>query len=122
MTVQELSRLHRGYIELSDRFKATWTYNVYVDSFSPAALSGVVFLTGESMVSEDKGANFGPEMKALAKSFKGRLGGNETPFIYTLPGKELAPQVTKPEGIKGKGVAVEITDWQNLDAVLEAMK
>ncbi len=30
MTVQELSRLHRGYIDLSDRFKATWTYNQFL--------------------------------------------------------------------------------------------
>lgn len=102
--------------------KATWTYNVYVDSFSPASLSGVVFLSGASMVADDEGKNFGPEMAALAKSFKGRLGGDEIPFFYTVPGKALAPQVAKPEGIKGKSVAVEITDWRNLDAVLEAMK
>ncbi|MGC6565603.1 MAG: hypothetical protein ACON38_08325, partial [Akkermansiaceae bacterium] len=102
--------------------KATWTYNVYVDSFSPAVLSGVVFLTGKSMVSEDKGANFGPEMTALAKSFKARLGGDDVPFIYTVPTKALAPKVIKPEGTKGKSTAVEITDWQRLDEVLKALE
>lgn len=30
MTVQELSRLHRGYIELSERFKATWTFHQFL--------------------------------------------------------------------------------------------
>jgi hypothetical protein len=102
--------------------KGGWTYNVYVDSFSPAVLSGVVFLTEESMVSEDKGANFGPEMTALAKSFKARFGGDDVPFIYTVPAKALAPKVIKPEGIKGKSTAVEITDWQRLDEVLKALE
>jgi len=54
---------------------ATWTYNVYVHCFTPAALSGIVFLSGESMVADDQGANFGPEISALANCFKAKVGG-----------------------------------------------
>ena len=31
MTVQELSKLHRAYIDLSDRFKAAWTFHQFVE-------------------------------------------------------------------------------------------
>lgn len=105
--------------------EATWIYNVYVHCFTPAVLSGVVFLTGEAMVAEDQGANFGPEMAALAKSFKSRFTlwqkDADVPFIYTVPGKSLAPKITRPEGIKGESTAVEINDWQDLGGVFEAV-
>ncbi len=105
--------------------KATWTYNVYVHGFTPAALSGVVFLTSESMTAEDQGANFGPEMSALANCFKARftLGqeGEDIPFIYTVPSKTLAPKRTLPKGIKGESTAVELNDWLELGGVLKAV-
>jgi len=90
---------------------ATWTYNVYVHCFTPAALSGIVFLTSESMVADDRGANFGPEMSALANSFKTLFGGNDVPFLYTMPGKALAPKLTQPNGIKGKSTACQVDHW-----------
>jgi len=104
--------------------KATWTYNVYVHCFTPTALSGIVFLSSESMVAEDQGANFGPEMSALANCFKTRFAlgqdGEDTPFIYTVPSKKLAPRLTQAVGIKGKNIAVELHDWLELGGVLEA--
>jgi len=105
--------------------KATWTYNVYVHCFTPAALSGVVFLSSESMVADDQGANFGPEMSALANCFKSRFAlgqdGEDIPFVYTVPGKTLAPKLTQPEGIKGQSIAVEIGDWLEVGGVIEAV-
>jgi hypothetical protein len=104
---------------------ATWTYNVYVHCFTPAALRGVLFLTGESMVAEDQGANFGPEMSALANCLKARFAlghnGEDIPFLYTVPSKTLAPKLTKPKAIKGKSVAVELNDWSDVSGVLEAV-
>jgi sialate O-acetylesterase len=105
--------------------EATWTYNVHVHCFTPAALSGIVFLTGESMVAGDQGANFGPEMAALAKSFKTRFTlwqkDGDIPLIYTVPGKSLAPRITRPQGISRKSTAVELNDWQDLGGVFEAV-
>ncbi len=104
---------------------ATWTYNVYVHCFTPAALSGILFLTGDAMAAGDKVADFGPEMSALANSFKTRFAlgreGEDIPFIYTVPSKTLAPELTQPEGIKGRSAAVEIDDWREFDGVLEAV-
>jgi len=104
---------------------ATWTYNVYVHCFTPAALGGLVFLSSESMVADDQGANFGPEMSALANCFKTRfaLGQDreDIPFIYTVPSKTLAPKLTQPEGIKGQSIAVEIGDWLEVGGVIKAV-
>jgi hypothetical protein len=105
--------------------KATWTYNVYMHCFTPAALSGIVFLSSESMVADDQGANFGPEMSALANCFKTRFtlwqDGEDIPFVYTVPSKTLAPKLTQPEAIKGKSAAVELHDWLELGGVIEAV-
>lgn len=104
---------------------ATWTYNVYVYCFTPAALSGMVFLTGESMVADDQGSNFGPEISALANSLKARFAlgqeGEDIPFFYTIPNKTLAPRITQPHAIKGKGTAVQLGDWLEVDGVLDAV-
>jgi|APSaa5957512622_1039677.scaffolds.fasta_scaffold01457_2 hypothetical protein len=100
--------------------KATYVYNVYVHSFTPAALKGVIFLTSESMVKEAGGANFGPEMTALAKSFKSRFGDQDAEFIYTIPSKTLAPKITTPAAIAGKSTAVEIGAWSDVAKVIEA--
>jgi hypothetical protein len=91
--------------------QATMTYNVYVDCFSPGQVSGVVFLCGNKMIADAQGANFGPEMSALANCFKSRLGGDDVPFFYTLPTAALAPKITKPQAIKGTNTALEITEW-----------
>jgi len=105
--------------------KATWTYNVYVHCFTPAALSGIVFLSSESMLADDQGANFGPEMSALANCFKTRFAlgqdGEDIPFIYTVPSKTLAPKITQPKAIKGKSTAAEIGDWLELEKVIDAV-
>jgi hypothetical protein len=97
--------------------KATQVYNIYVCPFSPAALKGIVFITSDGMTADDGGANFGPEISALAGSFKTKFGGDDIPFIYTLPGKDQAPKLTKPDKIAGKSVGVE----GGIDAVLDAV-
>ncbi len=104
---------------------ATFEYNVYVHCFTPAALSGILFLTGESMVADDQGENFGPEMTALANCFKTRFtlwqNDEDIPFVYTVPSKALAPKLTQPEGSKGESTAVEIGDWLELGGVIKAV-
>jgi hypothetical protein len=88
--------------------QSTKTYNVYVDCFSPGQVSGIVFLTANAAIAEQQGSNFGPEMSALANCFKAKLGGDDVPFIYTLPTASLAPKITKPQSIKGPATAIEI--------------
>ena len=104
---------------------ATFAYNVYVHSLAPASMSGILFLTGDSMVADDAGAHFGPEMSALANSFKTRFtlwqDGGDIPFFYTTPSKALAPKINRPEGIKGESTAVEIGAWPELGGVIEAV-
>ena len=91
--------------------QATATYNVYVDCFSPAQVSGIVFLSGNAAIAEQQGANFGPEMSALVNCFKAKLGGDDVPFFYTIPTTALAPKITKPQSIKGTSTAMEIDQW-----------
>jgi len=110
---------------------ACFEYNVYMYCFTPATLNGIVFITGKAMVA-DGGANFAPEMTVLANSFKTRFGlepgqdgswksgNNDIPFIYTLPDKTLAPEITVPK-IKGTSTAVEISDWADATKVIEAL-
>ncbi|NIP93346.1 MAG: hypothetical protein GWO24_07780, partial [Akkermansiaceae bacterium] len=50
--------------------KASQVYNVMVHSFTPAAFKGLIFLCSDQMVEADGGANFGPELSALANSWK----------------------------------------------------
>jgi hypothetical protein len=100
--------------------KATYVYNVYVHSFTPAALKGVIFLTSPSMVEAGDGANFGPEMAALAKSFKAKFGDKDAEFVYTVPSKTLSPKITAPKAIEGKSTAIEIGEWSEVGKVIEA--
>ncbi len=100
---------------------ATQIYNIYVHPFAPTALSGVIFLTGESMFREDEGVNFGPEMAAVVKTFKTSFGG-DVPVIYTVPAKELIPKLTMPANIEGKSTAVEISDWKDMSGVIEELR
>ncbi len=103
---------------------ATFEYNVYMHSLTPTSMSGILFLTGESMVAEEQGANFGPEMAALAKSFKSRFSiwhkGIDIPFFYTLPAPSLAPAIKQPE-ISGEHTAIKQDQWLQLDGVLDAI-
>ena len=103
---------------------ATFEYNVYMHCFTPTTLSGVLFLTGESMVADDQGAKFGPEMTVLANSVKSRIGlwhkDVDVPFYYTVPNKALAPKITQPK-IKGANTAVEIGDWLETNDAIKAV-
>ncbi len=90
-------------------------------SFTPAALKGIVFLVGESHVATIRSANFGSELSVLANSWKDRFGGADVPFLYTMPTEALAPGVTQPAGIRGRSVAVEISDWQSVSELIDAV-
>ncbi|MBL7134755.1 MAG: hypothetical protein ISS78_11700, partial [Phycisphaerae bacterium] len=96
---------------------ASQIYNVMVHSFTPTTLKGLIFLSNDRMVAADQGANFGPEMSALAKCWKTRFGGNPH-FVYTIPSKKLAPKITKPGQIKGKNTAFEIDHWSDNKQIL----
>lgn len=99
--------------------EATQVYNIYVCPFAPAALSGIVFITSDGMVAADGGTNFGPEMSALANCLKAKFGGDDVPFIYTVPGKDKAPRLSKPEKIKGRNSGVEDGVSGLIDAVVK---
>jgi len=100
--------------------KATQVYNIYVHPFADTVVEGIIFLTNEAMVKDAEGANFGPEMSALANCFKAKFGGDDPHVIYTIPGKTLAPGITRPEGIKGKSTAIEVTQWTEVAGVIDA--
>ena len=98
---------------------ATQTYNMLIAAFNPANFKGAICLTPESFFADDQGANFASEFSVMAncwkESFAPRQGsgqGGEDPcFFYTIPGKTLAPKITRPEQIKGKSTACEIGHW-----------
>jgi len=99
--------------------KATHIYNVYVYPFSPAAVKGILFFTSESMVERSNGRDFGPEMAALAKSFRVSMDAADAAFIYTVPSQQLAADISQPSGI-ANSQAVEIADWTDVDGAIEA--
>jgi len=92
--------------------KASQTHNVCAYSFIPGSFKGIIFLTGPAMVEADQGASFGPELSALANGWKEDFGGDPI-FIHTIPGKTLAPKISKPQSIKGANAAIEIDEWMN---------
>ncbi len=102
-----------GYPSFSSAITSTagHTYNVLAHSFTPASPKGIIFLSSEAMVERDQGANFGPELSALANCWKQRFGGEDAHFFYTIPGKVLAPKITRPAKIKGRSKALEIGQW-----------
>jgi len=101
--------------------KAAEAYNVMVHSFTPACLKGIIFVASPAMVEADDGASYGEQLSVLANSWKSRFGGDELQFVYTIPNKALAPQITTPTKIKGKSTAIEIKDWSEITKVIEAV-
>jgi hypothetical protein len=97
---------------------ATTTYNVYVECFAPTQLSGIVFLCGKAMAEGEQGAKFGSEMSVLGNCLKTKFGAGDVPFIYSMPSSTLAPKITKPESIKGRNAAVEISS-SDLTALID---
>jgi sialate O-acetylesterase len=91
--------------------EAAHSYNVMVHSFTPAEFRGILFLAGEAMMKDHRGADFGPELAALANGWKRVFGGDDVPFVYTLPTKSLVPRVSRPDGMDGRQRAIEISDW-----------
>lgn len=113
-----------GYPTLSASItsKASEVYNVMVHSFTPGSFKGIIFLCSEKMFEKDQGANYGAELSALANSWKGKFGGKDPHFFYTIPGKTLAPKITPPTRIKGKSTGVEITSWADGEAVMKLIE
>ena len=97
--------------------RATQTYNVLVHSFTPASFKGIIFLCTEKMFDADQGANYGPELSALANCWKDRFGGEDPHFFYTIPSKALAPKITGPGKIKGTSTAFEIGQWSDVKQI-----
>ncbi|MDX1679295.1 MAG: sialate O-acetylesterase [Akkermansiaceae bacterium] len=94
---------------------ATWVYNCLIASFRRTQVKGIVFMTEESMVKGD-GADFAGELSALANGWKRLFKGEKDPhFIYSIPSKELAPKISRPEGIEGSSAAYEVDAWPNFD-------
>ena len=90
---------------------ASQVFNVMVESFTPADLKGIIFISGKPMVEADEGAHFGEQLTALANSWKEKFACPDPVFLYTIPAASLAPKITKPEGIKGRSIAMEINSW-----------
>ena len=90
---------------------ASQAYNVMVHSFTPGSFKGIIFLCSPVMFEDDQGANYGAELSALANCWKGKFGGADPHFFYTIPSKALAPKITRPTQIKGKSTAYEIDHW-----------
>ena len=95
----------------SNTTTASQTYNVLVHSFTPGSFKGIIFLCSETMFEKDQGANYGPELSALANCWKDKFDGADPHFFYTIPSKALALKVTRPGKIKGKSTAYEIGRW-----------
>jgi len=94
---------------------ASQAYNIMVYPFSDCRFKGIIFLCGEKMFAEDQGANYGPELSALANCLKDDFGGADPCFVYTIPSKRLASKITKPTAIQGQIAAYEIDHWLTLN-------
>lgn len=91
---------------------ATQVYNCLVTSFRRTQLKGIVFMTEKTMVEKNSGADFAGEMTALANGWKRLFRGEKDPhFIYTIPSKELASKISKPDAINGASTAFEMSKW-----------
>jgi hypothetical protein len=99
---------------------ATTRYNWAICNFSPAAFKGVICFTPAAFVGEDEGAGFGEQFTVMANCWKEAFSygkqGIDPQFVYTLPAKTLAPEITAPAGIQGASTPVEVTAWPNLNA------
>ena len=100
--------------------EASQVYNVMVSPFTPGSFRGIIFLANQQMVADDEGPYFGEQMSALANCWKEKFGCEDPQFIYTVPGKTLAPKITPPGKIKGRSTGVEISSWSDWDKVIEA--
>jgi sialate O-acetylesterase len=91
--------------------EASQTYNVLTHSFTPAALKGVVFMTGKTAFEADQGAHYGEQLSALGNCWMKRFASEGTPFFYAMPDKALAPKVTAPKAIKAASFPLPMTQW-----------
>jgi hypothetical protein len=100
---------------------ASQVHNVLVESFTPASLSGIIFVSNASMCEGDEAQHFSEQMTALANSMKIKFGGDDVPFVFTMPAKSLAPKITAPSGIKGKSKAIELGNWNDGASLLKGI-
>jgi len=90
---------------------ATDVWNTMGASFMPGNFKGMIFVTSQKTALADGGVNFGEHLSALANGWKEGFACPDPWFIYTVPGKTLAPKLTAPQAIKGQSASVEISDW-----------
>lgn len=91
---------------------ATQVYNGLIASFHRTQLKGIVFMTEASMVAEANGAHFGEQMSALANGWKRHFKSEKDPhFVYTIPSKQLAPEISKPSNIRAESTAFKVNAW-----------
>jgi sialate O-acetylesterase len=96
--------------------EAGQAYNVMVHCFGPGSFKGIIFLGDAGMFKKDQGADYGPELSALANCWKDWFGCPDPYFLYTIPSKKLVPKITVPTAIQGRSVGVEIDDWPDAAA------
>ena len=102
-----------AYPNLAGEIKtdASQVFNVMVESFTPATVKGVIFISSQKMVEADQGAAFGEQMAALANGWKDQFACPDPVFFYTIPNATLAPKITKPQGIQGRSIAMETSSF-----------
>jgi hypothetical protein len=91
--------------------EATDVWNTMGASFMPGNFKGMIFVTAQKTALAEGGVHFGEQISALANGWKEGFACPDPWFIYTLPAKTLAPQLTPPQAIKGQSAGVEINDW-----------
>jgi hypothetical protein len=97
--------------------QASQTYNVLVHSFTPATLKAIIFLPSSAMFEKEQGAYYGEQLSVLANSYKKLFGGEDPPFFYTIPSKDIASKITSPQQIKGRNTGVEINNWSDAGGI-----
>lgn len=95
---------------------ATRVYNCLIASFRRTQVKGIVFMTEQSMASKNDGADFGSELSALANGWKRLFKGEKDPhFIYSIPSKDLASKISKPDAMDGSSAAHEVSAWPSFN-------
>lgn len=89
---------------------AARAYNVMTHAFTPGAFKGVAYLPSDKALTDAEGAHYGEQVAALANCWKTLFGHEDPIFVYGMPGPELAPQATRPDGIRGQHAAVPLTE------------
>ncbi len=106
---------HRPHLSAMVTTKASQTWNMLVNSFTPMAVKGIIFLTSPAMFRGNQGSHFAQQMSVLANGWKHRFDvGHDMWFFYTMPSRKLAAKITAPTGIQGRSEGLTITRWPGI--------